>query len=188
MPPKIGRPRIPLYDRIDPYLCKDDNNPDACWLWTGGVDKNGYGRVKLPPDENGERRIQGIHRIMYERYIGPIPEDKPLIMHICDTPVCCNPKHLRAATPSENSADMVAKGRSKISSGAYKKGQTAGANNVKCKLTQADVDFIRAYPQKYGSQKFLANTYGVTRDTIFKILSNHIWKPAQGGTLTDLKV
>jgi len=178
MPPKIGRPCVPLYDRIDPYLCKDESNPDACWLWTGGVDKNGYARVRMEPDADGKKPLTRVHRIMYERYNGPIPQDKPFILHTCDTPPCCNPKHLKAGTAQDNSSDMVAKGRSKISSGAYKKGQTAGANNVKCKLTQEDVDFIRAYPKKYGSQLVLANKYGVTRDTIFKILSNQIWKPS----------
>jgi hypothetical protein len=175
MPPKIGRPRVPLYDRIDPYICKDESNPDACWLWTGGVDKNGYGCIKSPPDENGKKRSQRIHRIMYERYNGPIPQDKPLIMHSCDTPACCNPKHLTTATPAENSADMVAKGRSKASSASFKKGEQSGENNTRAKLNWEKVAQIRASEDTYAK---LAVQYDVSESTIRSILKNRIWKPA----------
>ena len=78
--------------------------PDACWLWTGYIDKDGYGRFKNTGTTwlaweytNGSRN--GLH-----------------VLHNCpgrDNPACCNPKHLWLGTHQDNMADMAAKGTRK---------------------------------------------------------------------------
>jgi hypothetical protein len=50
------------------------------------------------------------HRVSYELFVGPIP-DGYVVMHRCDNPPCCNPRHLQAGTLSDNSQDMHGKGR-----------------------------------------------------------------------------
>lgn len=50
------------------------------------------------------------HRLAYELFVGSIPRGH-YILHDCDNPPCANPKHLRAGTPLENTADMLRRGR-----------------------------------------------------------------------------
>lgn len=67
----------------------------TCWLWTGGTGHLGYGVFW-----NGTRLI-GAHRFAYEQAHGAIPEGQ-CIDHVCHTPACVNPDHLRATTPKQN--------------------------------------------------------------------------------------
>lgn len=82
-----------------------------CWLWTGGLSR-GYGLVRTGPG----LPMRGVHRIMYEFFIGPIPTGLD-IDHICHNEDlscrggktclhrrCVNPDHLRAITRQENFA------------------------------------------------------------------------------------
>jgi hypothetical protein len=68
---------------------------NGCWIWTGHVEKNGYGRIGV----NGKMRWA--HRIAYELFIGLIPKGKELD-HLCRVPACVNPRHLEPVTHKEN--------------------------------------------------------------------------------------
>lgn len=82
----------------------DQAGPDECWIWTGRIDKYGYGR-------HSEQRLA--HRMVYERLVGPIPPGMTLD-HICHDPLVCdggtsclhrrcvNPEHLELATRIDN--------------------------------------------------------------------------------------
>ena len=69
--------------------------PTPCWEWTGhklidyGACNGGYGMCRF----NGRNRL--VHKVMYERFIGQVPEGKELD-HICRNRACCNPYHLDA--------------------------------------------------------------------------------------------
>lgn len=85
-------------------------NPTACWPWLGGASDKGYGRFKL------KGRLESSHRVAYAIANGDIPEADSyhgnVVMHLCDNPPCCNPRHLRLADQRANVRDMDAKGRS----------------------------------------------------------------------------
>jgi HNH endonuclease len=69
----------------------------GCWLWTGARKREGYGEVTI------EGKVCYAHRVMYERFCGPIPEGYHL-HHLCQHRHCVNPGHLLAVSPREHQA------------------------------------------------------------------------------------
>lgn len=66
-----------------------------CWLWTGSLDRAGYGFDSV----NG--RTVRAHRRAYLALVGEIPEGRQLD-HLCRTPRCVNPAHLEPVTAQED--------------------------------------------------------------------------------------
>src|SRR4051812_24697905 len=93
--------QTPIESRIWDRIAKTD----SCWIWTGGLDSKGYGRVteSLP---DGKRKWHGVHRVVYELIKGPIPEGMVLdhVKEVCGNTACCNPDHLEPVTQRENLA------------------------------------------------------------------------------------
>lgn len=81
--------------------------PDECWEWTAFRNPAGYGRFGI----GYETALT--HRFSYALTAGVNVTDlgQSVVMHSCDNPPCCNPKHLSLATQAQNLADMVDKGR-----------------------------------------------------------------------------
>lgn len=77
------------------------NKTETCWLWTGWIERNGYGRFWL------DGRQVGAHRVAHELFVGRIPEGLE-IDHLCRVKHCVNPSHLEAVTASENIRRMAA--------------------------------------------------------------------------------
>ncbi|KKN85505.1 hypothetical protein LCGC14_0278280 [marine sediment metagenome] len=92
------------------FFEKINKNPiTGCWNWTAHKSKSGYGYISVTGD-----RVRRAHRVSYELFVGPI---KPglFICHKCDNRGCVNPDHLFMGTHLDNMADMVKKGRVKLS-------------------------------------------------------------------------
>ena len=86
-----------LWSRVD--------RSGECWVWTGGTNGVGYGRVS---DADGRTVLT--HRLVYQLEVGPIPEGL-WVLHHCDNPPCVNPAHLFLGTVGDNNRDARAKGR-----------------------------------------------------------------------------
>lgn len=84
-------------------------NPDECWLWPYATCK-GHGKIHY------DGSLQVVHRVVYARVYGPIP-DSLVIDHICHNVDlscfdgdlckhrrCVNPAHLEAVTTQINTA------------------------------------------------------------------------------------
>jgi len=85
--------------------------PDECWPWTAGLHR-GYGEFKLPNGKSGGVKEQA-QRTAWRLTNGPIPKGYD-VDHLCDNPLCCNPKHLDAVTHSENMKRMWAKRKARL--------------------------------------------------------------------------
>lgn len=99
------------------------------------------------------------------------------VLHHCDNPPCCRPSHLFLGTPADNMADMDRKGRRRT-------GNCAGEANGRAKLTEAQVQAIRAEyaaaPRKVrirrGSLSDIAARYGVTTTMIGYVVKRKFWR------------
>lgn len=70
--------------------------PDGCWLWTGNMSRNGYGKANIA------KRTRVAHRVSYEAFRGPIPAGLQLDHVVCDERSCVNPWHVEPRTNREN--------------------------------------------------------------------------------------
>lgn len=74
----------------------DENT--GCWRWQGVLNKKGYALKRIGKEN-------GVHRISYKFFIGPIPEGL-VIDHVltrgCLYRDCINPNHLEPVTNEEN--------------------------------------------------------------------------------------
>ena len=91
----MSRPFVPLIDRLNARI----NKTDTCWVWTGKVDKTGYGSFGMR--EGTKSRTRSAHKILYEVLVGEIPTGMQLD-HLCKVTLCVNPEHLEIVTPREN--------------------------------------------------------------------------------------
>ncbi len=123
----------------------------GCWIWTGAVNKDGYG--------TSTGNVMA-HREAYERFHGPIPENM-CVCHRCDTPLCVNPAHLFLGSSVDNTADRNMKGR-----------DARGEGNAASKLT---VEQVRAIRLDMRSQRLVASDYGVTPRVITLIRQRETW-------------
>lgn len=134
---------------------------DGCWLWTGFLNHDGYGR--LGP-KKGVRSGARAHKFCWEMLHGPVPAGMS-VMHKCDTRACVRPDHLQVGSHQENMKDMVAKGRNCV-------GEATKRNF----LTEHQVREILAKTTGvWGEGYKFAREYGVGVGAIHGILRGDTW-------------
>jgi hypothetical protein len=80
---------------VERFTAKYQVNEDGCWIWTAGINSEGYGSFW-----DGKRNVRA-HRFSYELAVEPIPEGMQ-IDHLCRVRNCVNPEHLEPVTNHEN--------------------------------------------------------------------------------------
>lgn len=71
----------------------------GCWIWTGALSRDGYSFVRYWL--KGYSVVGSAHRLAYELFRGPIPEDRELD-HLCRVRCCVNPWHREIVTDQVN--------------------------------------------------------------------------------------
>lgn len=137
--------------------------PDECWPWIGGNQSDaGYGRLDI-------ERVEGVyaHRAAYlSAHPGSIPlrndqERGRCVLHRCDNPSCCNPRHLFIGSHLENMQDKASKGRTP---------DFRGARGPRAKFTADEVFFVRLQKKAGATKKALAMLHEVSEATISGML------------------
>ncbi len=133
--------------------------PDNCWNWLAFRDKSGYGTTYW----RGKRGLKA-HRVAYALIHGSIP-DGLFVLHSCDNPSCCNPKHLYLGTHADNMADMVSKNR-----------QVRGSKNIGSKLQASDVLRIKHLSSTGLKLREIVLMYDVSYEAIRQIVRGITWR------------
>jgi hypothetical protein len=132
---------------------------DGCWEWQAGKNRWGYGHHVIRC-----KRV-GAHRMAWIYANGEIP-DGLHVLHHCDNPGCCNPKHLFLGTNIDNIQDKCRKGR---------QSRPKGEAHPGARLTEADVRRIRDRAKAGVRKTALAREYGVSQPHISYICSGRFW-------------
>lgn len=148
---------IALDDTVKTYIKnKTEWEPiTGCLLWAYSTDSSGYGCAWV------DKRVVGAHRVAWTCEHGPIPSDLQ-VCHKCDTPACCNTKHMFLGTHTDNMRDRSRKKRFDIS----------GTKNGRARLSETDVRIIVASTDK---TRILAERFGVGMSHIRQIQRGLAW-------------
>lgn len=149
------------------------NKTEGCWLWTAGVNRQGYGLFNRATKPS---KCVLAHRYSYELAHGPLAQSA-CVLHRCDNPRCVRPDHLFLGTRTDNADDKVAKGRQR---------GPKGERHPKAKVTEAVVRSIRRDFAAGGvSKSELARRYKLANRTAHAIISGETWAHIEGGSHDD---
>lgn len=130
---------------------------DECLIWPYGKDRRGYAQTNLK-DKRGY-----VSRLVCEEEYGPPPSPEHQAAHSCGNGHlgCVAKRHLRWATPVENSADKLLHGTHQF-----------GERNAQAKLSAQDVLEIR---QSSETGRALAKRFGVQPSCVSRIRTGKRW-------------
>lgn len=130
------------------------SNPNGCWEWIGGLDRDQYGLFSY------NKKQYRAHRFMC--LINNINIQNQYVCHSCDNPKCVNPNHLWIGNHIQNEIDKDIKGRRPI-----------GINHGRSKLTNQQIFEIRT---SLLNGKQLSKKYNVSDAVIYNIKNRKTWK------------
>ena len=152
-----------LWDKVD--KCGEDE----CWEWKGFKNEQGYGRTWI--NNKGYYAHRVIFNLFYPNRItlsAPTStKDSGFLLHSCDNPSCCNPKHLFIGDHADNMADKKHKGCCP---------DFSGDKGPRCKLTMDQAREIRQKRKDGVSTKQLSEIYQISLPSIKTLLRGDSYK------------
>jgi len=110
-----GPQPTPAAERFWRHVVKGPGASD-CWIWTGAVGDDGYGRFWVPQPDGGQRAMRP-QRWLFEHLTGIALHPRVLLLHACDVPLCVHvdvdqaASHLAPGTHRGNMLERVQRGR-----------------------------------------------------------------------------
>lgn len=155
----------------DRFLEKiDQRGEDACWPWRGAQNRDGYGVFTYFVE--GAKKTSVVSRLAFEYFTGQTPGNL-YVLHSCDNPTCCNPKHLFLGTPLDNMQDKMRKGRGAFPGPSR---PARGSRHGNALLTEEQVAEVRRdYVPRRTPLRVFAEKFGVRTSTIYNALRDG-WK------------
>lgn len=148
------------------FLTKHKVVDSGCWEWSSKVFSNGYGCFYINGTYALAHRVSYMaHNNLWELPVGAV------VMHSCDNRKCVNPSHLRLGTVSDNSKDMIAKGRHNWA---------VGERSRKAIFKDGDIRTIRRLAEMGMTRQQVAKLFNTNYQTIGKIMDNQRWKHVEG--------
>jgi hypothetical protein len=142
---------------LDGILSSDTGE---CIDWPHARHKAGYGAIRI----DGKTRT--VHRLVCLKIHGDPPsKSKRYAAHSCGRHSCCNPRHLRWATHSENMMDRHFHGT-----------DTSGEQHWNSKLTESDVSKIKQLLKGNMTTTGIGRQFGVTGSAIDQIKRGVTWR------------
>jgi hypothetical protein len=131
----------------------------------------GYARFTL--SSNGQRRIISAHKLVWEAFRGPVPEGMH-INHINGVKDDNRLENLELATPSENMVHACHVLGYDAARNLPK--QTAGENNGRAKLREADVlEIRRLRAAGEASYSEIMSRYSISSGLVSMIVNRKVW-------------
>ena len=132
---------------------------NECWIWRASKLKGGYGNYR----HDGKTTLS--HRVAWILANGEIPPGM-CVCHNCDNRACVNQYHLFLGTNSDNSADMVRKGR---------QARRVGEEHSQARLTEVDIHFIRYWLRCGYTNVEISAEFKVCHQMISRINTGKAW-------------
>lgn len=130
---------------------------DSCWIWLAGKDQDGYGMYS-----HNKKTIRA-HRLLASVVYGEIKSGF-VVMHSCDNPSCCNPRHLSIGSVQENVSDRDKKGR---------RDPPKGESHKSSKITALQAQEIRSSTL---TERELAKKYAIGKTQVGAIRRGLYWR------------
>lgn len=129
----------------------------SCWLWTGRVDRWGYGKL------NQQGKTVSAHRAVWKELVGPITPGV-FLCHTCDRPNCVKPAHLYEGSQRTNMDDMIRRGRS-----------TKGERHPMVRLSEKQAKEILRRGKAGERQSLIAAEFGISSVQVNRIVTGQRW-------------
>lgn len=156
----FGRKRRNFSERFWEKVARAGEND--CWEWQAARNAKGYGRLS-----SGRGVNLKAHRVAFALSNDGVVADDVYVLHRCDNPSCCNPRHLFTGSAKDNTDDMIRKGR------GSRPPRTFGALHHNARFGE---ETAREIIKDSRTLRVIAADYGISWMTVFRLKHRQTWK------------